>query len=85
LALCRHATRAGLAGSARRAWQAGACVTLLPLALRDEERFRNFMIVLGGAPQGLGKFGIDGKGRVPYAETTRRVPGGLNDCRGLFL
>jgi hypothetical protein len=53
--------------------------------LRDEERFRNFMIVLGGAPQGLGKFGIDGKGRVPYAETTRRVPGGLNDCRGLFL
>jgi hypothetical protein len=31
------------------------------------------------------KFGIEGKELVPYAETTRRVPGGLNDCRGLFL
>jgi len=32
-----------------------------------------------------GNFGIEGGVLVPYAIETRRVPGGLNDCRGLFL
>jgi len=31
------------------------------------------------------KFGIEGKEMVPYGLQTRRVPGGLNDCSGLFL